>query len=63
MALDELLFVVKTISTDFVYGSSDTRRLYIATTGFTIMTLICLLSFYYTEFTLAFLIIAIWVFF
>ncbi len=63
MAVDELVYVLKTITSEFMYGTSDSRRLYVATAGVSLMAAICLLSFYYAEFTLAFLIVAIWVFF
>ena len=65
MAVDELAFVVRTIATDITQGSSDSKRqikLHVAAGCFVLMGLICLLSFYYMEFTLALLIIAIWIF-
>ena len=65
MAVDELAFVLKSIATDFSINNEDSRRqtrFNIAVACFGLMVVMCFLSLYYLDFTLAFLVIAIWMF-
>lgn len=65
MAVDELMFVFKSIATDYSINNEDSRRqtrLNIAVACFGLMVLMVFLSCFYLDFTLAMLVIAIWMF-